>query len=374
MTFTAEHELDEERLFRKPTIGEVVEVSNDRVFDALGRSYHRREVVVGDQSDNDPNTRQKFFEMANHAEMILALNPHLKPTTVERYSNGKKQLVVDRANKPAMELYYDQGFPTQMTEWGTQMMLAIALEPLQRLDEGGGRFLKDRKLDSRTLELFTYMPDGIGLRARQAIYSDLLVRKAEVATQDRLQIVSLGSGAAVPNIRATLQIERQAFKEVDWNFFDNDAEALASAELLISESTIEHSSFEYGPSHTNEEGISAFEGRSYIEARHVEKESLHVVDALGLWEYLNDNEAATFLRMMYPKLRSGGSMIVSNMLKSRPHPLYNQKAVGWPEVIMRSDTELLSIVQKSRTVVDTDQVVITHSQDGVYAVMEIRKP
>jgi hypothetical protein len=60
------------------------------------------------------------------------------------------------------------------------------------------------------------------------------------------------------------------------------------------------------------------------------------------------------------------------MRKKRPHPLYNKRAVGWPEVIMRSDEDLLDIIKAAE--IDTEQVRLTTPDDGVYVVMEIRKP
>lgn len=216
-----------------------------------------------------------------------------------------------------------------------------------------------------------YMPDGIGLRSRQHIYADLLVQQAMKTEEDKLHIISLGSGASVPNIEASQKIESETGKHIDWQLFDLDPDALFHAHRMTSKAGLSLSTFDFGPTSIDPRA-PGFLGRSYIAARHVEDESLDAVDALGLWEYLTFNQGVAFLQMMYPKLKPGAPMIISNMRSKRPHPKYNMVAVGWPDVIMRSDEDLLDIVHEAK--IPTEQVRITTPADGVYAVMEVRKP
>ena len=367
MTFIEERESITQHSSENPLVlGEVLVLSDESAKDASGRRFDRRDVVVGDESDRDPATRQMYFEKANNFEMMLRLRPEWEAPYLDQH--GK--LIIDPSNLAALDLYYQDGQETQMYEWGHQMMQAIALEPLQNLGKGG-RFLSLGRLDKRTLERFTFMPDGRGLRSRQHIYSNLLVEQARNTPGDTLNIVSLGSGAAVPNIEASLRIEQETNKRVNWQFFDLDPHALGYAKVMIAGSGLHNSQFDFGPKSPNVNGLE-FAGRSYIEARHTEDESLDAVDALGLWEYLELNQAVMFLKMMYPKLKPGASMIVSNMFDKRPHPEYNKRAVGWPRLIMRSEEDLLDIVEVAK--IDTKAVRLTHSSDGVYIVMEIRKP
>lgn len=330
--------------------------------DPAGRFFERRVVKVGDESD--PETRQKFLDKAEAYEKLLSANKDSwTPTHIDEET---KQLLVDPMNLPAVDLYYDEhGRETLMTRWGSQMMQAIALEPLQNLSKGG-RFLPEGRLDRRTLELFTNMPDGIGLRSRQHIYAELVAGHALRGEQGDMQVVSLGSGASVPNIEAAQSVAEVSDRKIHWQFYDLDPNALKSADLMLNEANLGNSTFDFGPKASED-----YEGRNYIEARQIDDESVDVVDALGLWEYLRESNARTFLGMMYPKLKEGGAMIVSNMKIDRPQPLYNQYAVGWPKLIMRSEQDMLDIVQKAG--IPTDKVTITHPDDGVYMVMEVRK-
>lgn len=373
MTFIEERESLKKLNGEHIPVGDVSIITENASRDSLGRQYDKRLVNVGDESDRDPEKREMFFEKATDFESKLLRHPTWKATHLGAEEDGETrgELYVDPCNEAAMELYYQDGRETQMFEWGHQMMQAIALEPLQNLGKGG-QFLKMGHLDSRTLQRFTYMPDGIGLRSRQHIYADLLVQRAKEVDGETLNIVSLGSGASVPNIEASQKIESETGKHINWNLFDLDPNALHHAKAMTSKAGLLLSSFAFGPVN-NDPNEPGFKGRSYIEARHIENESLDAVDALGLWEYLEFNQAKMFLKMMYPKLKPGASMIVSNMRKKRPHPEYNKRAVGWPEVIMRSDEDLLSIVHHT-DMIDTKQVRLTTPGDGVYVVMEIRKP
>lgn len=372
MTFIEERESLKRPRSEVVPIGDVMVTFEAQSRDALGRRYEKRSVIVGDESDQDPALRQWYFERTNQFETMIDHNGGWIATHLGDPKNGEDPslLYVDERNIPAVDLYYQDGQKTQMFEWGHQMKKAIALEPLQNLSKGG-RFLSLGHLDRRSLERFTYMPDGIGLRSRQHIYADLLVQQALNTDGDALRIVSLGSGASVPNIEASQKIEAETGKRIDWQLFDLDPEALMRAHEMTSEAGLSLSTFDFGP-RSNDSSHPGFAGRSYIEARHIENESLDAVDALGLWEYLSDNQGKSFLQMMYAKLKPGAPMIISNMRKKRPHPKYNMIAVGWPDVIMRSDEDLLGIVDKAG--IPTELVRITTPADGVYAVMEIRKP
>ena len=353
-------------------VGSVFEVSRDLVIDDKGRTFNVVEVEVGDQSDSE--VRERFYQRAEAYERLLEAHPEWEAP----YVNELGELVVDPSNMAAVDLYYDEhGYPTQMTEWGSQIMQAIALEGLQNLDKGG-RFLSLGRLDRRTLELFTNMPDGIGLRSRQHIYSNLLVDYARTAQDKTLRMISLGAGAAVPNIEATQRVERELGKALEWDMYDIDRNALMYAEQLTNEQGFQSSTFAFGPKalEPTQEG-SLYEGRSYTAAREYAPESVDVVDALGLWEYLTPRQAEAFLKMLYPKLKPGGKMIVSNMLITRPQPEYNRRAVGWPRLFMRSESDLVDIVESvafaDGSGIPLENVTITKPTDGVYAVMEITK-
>lgn len=359
---------DKERLV--PSSEAVGDIGRVTVFhealqsDREHRPYIRREVGVVDESDADPALRRQYWERADHFEDLLQQFPDWQTTA--RRDDG---LYVDPNNQAAVDLYFEDGHETMMVQWASNMKEAIALEPLQKLEDGG-QFLPGGQLDHRTLELFRHMSDGIGLRSRQRIYKDILRQQADTSAETTLHIASLGSGAAVPNIDASLAVEA-AGKRIDWRLFELDPRALHYAELLIDDAPIHYSTFDYGPLSTPAHTYK-YKGRSYLDIRHaVENDSLDAVDALGLWEYLSDRQAVTFLKTCFKKLKPGAPMVVSNMNRHRPHAEYTRRAVGWPDLYVRTEEELLSIVQAAG--IPTDQVRLTIPQDNVYIVMEVYK-
>lgn len=365
MTFT---ETGHERLpeFDEPRVGEVVVLRHELRRDDLGCTYYHRDVVVGDESQ--PTTREQYRKMGDQEEARLRDNPGWRTTIA---NGGKIQVFPE--NEAAMHLYHDVTKPgdvpkdTQMAAWAEAFPSAIALEPLQRLALGGSE-LPGGTVDPRTLEWFTNMVDGIGIRSRARIYANDVVEVAANSPSHVLTIVSAGSGAAVPNIEASERVEGELGKRLNWKLYDLDPKALDFAEKLKEQSSVAHSTFELG----ERDNEGKFRGRNYFRAFEVPDGSADVVDALGLWEYLDDRKATKFLEKLYPKVKPGGKMIVSNMLTSRPQLEYNQRAVGWPSLHLRSDQELLDIVQAAG--IDTHFVTMTHARDGVYVVMEIDMP
>ena len=347
-------------------VGDVQVLNSEFTRDRKGHEYTLRHVKVGDETDIDPDLRNWYNEQGNQFEQMLRSNPHWGKTVIK---DGKVHISPD--NMAAQWLYFGvDGRPTQLLDWAAKFPTAIALEPMQRLDKGG-KWLPGGAPDDRSLELYTNMSDAIGLRSRARVYGQLLVEYAEEANVPNVNILSLGSGAAIPNIQATQALEAKG-RAVNWKFFDFDPEALMFAQKLIEEKDFKYSTFDYGPEWENPEtGNVEPRGQNYLRAFGEEDESADVVDALGLWEYLKPQDAVRFLHTLFKKVKPGGSLIVSNMLPSRPQREFNERAVGWPGLYLRSDTDLLDIAQQAG--IDTSQVTMTHTEDGVYVVMEIKK-
>ncbi len=98
---------------------------------------------------------------------------------------------------------------------------------------------------------------------------------------------------------------------------------------------------------------------------------MHAVDALGLWEYLSDDQARRFAERMYELVMPGGSLIVSNMLDTRPQREFNRRAIGWPDLHLRSDEDMLRIFESAG--IDIGEVTLTHADVDVYVVAEVRR-
>lgn len=347
-------------------LGEVTHFESQQLVDDKGRLYTREDIWMRDESDANSDLKEFYHHHGDEFERLLRSNPDWPATEVV---DGR--VIVSDKNPAARWLYYGaNGQPTQMLEWASRFPTAIALEPLQLLGEGGA-WLQAGKLDPATLEKFTYMPDGEGLRSRARIYAHKLEEYAKQRGSSELTVVSLGCGAAVPNIQATRALEAENIG-VHWRFYDWDATALQFAQHKIEENNFQFATFDYGPTRINTEtGREEPAGQNYLRAFALEDESVDVIDALGLWEYLKPEDARRFAEKLYTKLKPGGRMVVSNMLPSRPQREFNQRAVGWPGLYLRSDQDLLDIFQAAG--IDSRQVTMAHAKDGVYVVVEVKK-
>ncbi len=345
---------------------EVNVISHDVELDSKGRPFERRVVSVGDEAD--PEMVEKMRAIGDMWEGKLRNHPEWLPPKPQPDTFGK--LAIPSDNAAAHWLYRDwnaQGNQGSMEAWAATLFpTARALYPLQRLADGG-RVLPGGMIDERAQFLFTHMVDGIGLRSRARIYAQQLVEIAKNSPEDEISIVSLGSGAGVPNIDATERIEKELGKAVDWDLYDTDSESLEFAKELVGEAAIVSSSFRYGDPIDQYKVVR----RSYGRAFGLPRESVDVVDAIGLWEYIDSENAVKFAAKAYQLVKPGGSLIVSNMLPDRPQREFNQRAVGWPGLFLRSEEDLLEII--SQAGIDTASVTMTHATDGVYVVMEIKK-
>lgn len=349
-----------------PRAHEVRIISHELITDEKGRVFERRLVDVADEAD--PNEVEKMRRLGDAWEEELLQHPSWSPPKPDPLVPGK--LFISQKNSAAQWLYRDWDSSNNegsMELWASTLFpTARALYPLQRVADGG-RVLPGGVIDERAQYLFTHMVDGIGLRSRARVYAEQLVTIAKESPEQELTVVSLGCGAGVPNIDATERIERELGKAVDWDLYDFDTESLRFAKELVGESAVLHSSFRYGDPYDQNTVVA----RAYARAFALPEASVDVVDALGLWEYIPQKHAVRFAERAYRLVKPGGRLIVSNMLPSRPQREFNQRAVGWPGLQLRSEDDLLAILDEAG--IDSRNVTMTHATDGVYVVMEIRK-
>jgi hypothetical protein len=345
MSLLSERLTDNQELRAIP-VGKVVERETYQALNASGFSYERRLVSVGDEST--PETRRDIQMMADFFDDALKENPDWLPPSEEN----------DFETNPAWEWFYlNDPEQTSMLEWQQLMPTAMALYPMQRLDDAA-RVFASGVVDERARDIFLNMPDCIGIRSRARIMRDSLLGVAQRTQGQELKAVSLGCGAAVPDIDATVAVKDKFGKSIHWDLYDIDGKALSFAKDLAAEAGIAG------------KDVSTNEG-SYFRAFSLPKESLDVVDVLGLWEYLTEEQCIKLLKRSYDLIKPGGSFIASNMLVSRPQLEFNQRAVGWPLIYPRSEDALVDIVASAG--IDTDQLKFTTAEDGIYGVMEISK-
>lgn len=321
--------------------------------------------ITAEQKDISEMRKQ-----GDYWDLELQNHPEWQPPVADPENPGK--LIIPEDNRAALWLYRDwnqENNQGTMEEWASTLFpTALALYGLQRVKDGG-RVLNSGFMDGRTEYLFSTMLDAIGIRNRADIYSNNLVNLARDTGDDTLDVVSLGCGAGVPNIDASIKVKETLNKSIRWDFYDLDTRSLGLSKELVEEAGLSFDNFNFGGG----TGLGRVSKRSFTEAfRRLPESSVHAVDALGLWEYLSPETARNFAEKAYKLVKPGGSLIISNMLSDRPQREFNQRAVGWPGLFLRSEDDLLTIIDSAG--IPLDDIRMTRTEDQVYVVMEIKKP
>ncbi len=280
-------------------------------------------------------------------------------------------------DNPATARFFDPQARPAWLRWRQEHVpTAAALLPCQRPDVG--TLADGTPCSPHEQELFRYLLDCVGLRTRAAIMSQLLTAHAASADSGRpLRWLSLACGAAVPVLNAATQLH-QAGESVSITLADHDVAALRLAERLAAECrvTVRTSRINVLRRH----GLAATFG----------VESQDVIDILGLFEYLQDEDwsyryervvdgsrrplagAVSFLRNAWALVRPGGLLVFGNMLETHPQLDFTLHVVQWPHIRPRSPQQIWHVVQQAGLPVESLRGYQT--PDGVYGVYALVKP
>lgn len=240
--------------------------------------------------------------------------------------------------------------------WSDMMTTAMALYPLQR--PNAPHLPDGTPVSEFARKLFLYGQDSVGIRSRGAVFKNLLLDHGPVESA-----ASLACGEAVPEFDA---IKEMLYKPKNIQLVDYDPEALRHIDEVAEAAGIDPDSYSKKRLDLVKEFILA---KSSPEG--LEKESFEVVSALGITEYFPDRLLEVFLKKAYDLVKPGGSFIFGNMLDTHPTLKFNQQVVEWPGVIPRSTKKLSGLVADFAS---PEEARIYIPEDGVYAVVEVKKP
>jgi hypothetical protein len=103
-----------------------------------------------------------------------------------------------------------------------------------------------------------------------------------------------------------------------------------------------------------------------------ERHSAHLIDVLGLFEYLPDRTAVSLLREARRLLHPTGAVLVANMLDQRPQQDVFDHVVQWPRLVQRSVDQLLALIAEAGFDLGKTTVATAGPGEAVYAVAAIR--
>lgn len=269
----------------------------------------------------------------------------------------KTNCVVNSQNVVSERFYSDDS----IQEWALLMPSARALYYLTHLDIKN--LPSGQPISEEMTRFMREMDDGIGIRTRKRIASDIIMDKIEKSNGNS-RCLSLACGAA----DLMLETLADSKEKVALTLVDIDEDILNMARSIATEKDLTEGS-DYCIKNIN---LLTAMVRSDDFVKEVGEESQLVVDALGINEYFPIRIATKFLANAYRCVEPGGSLITANMLNDRPQMLINTTAIGWPSVKLRSIDEIIFMIQEAGLPLENTKITIP--EDGVYAVIEISKP
>lgn len=344
-----------------------IEIKNSRhdhdvvvISDRREAGFKVRYVEVDDESRHSP-TRKLTQEAIASMQLALEAHPSWSPPHVDKESGRVVTM------NPVSASIYGSGnnISTTMDIWrGKYVPSALALFPIQRpLDT---QLPNGEHIDSAAACFFMDALDSIGIRTRAKIMQSIVVD----TFKDRTSVhwVSLASGAAVPVIDARVQLMK-AGVAVDMTLVDIDEEALAFAETLANRAEFQPKLMRKNL-FRNLAGLRRHDDMVPL-VDEIEASSADMVDALGIFEYIDDQRAPAFLNKAYKMVNEGGLLVIANMLSNRQQLDFNQRGIGWPRIIPRSFEEIQQLIKDAD--IEPENVTFSTPEDGIYTVVEIRK-
>lgn len=335
-------------------VGEVIELSSEvKSFESQDHSgrYLKRLVAVGDSAD--PHERAKLNAVIDLWDRFLL--EHNKEYPIPSMKNGYKK-------NPVYDWFHDDEGLEQgtMKAWRDELVpTAKALYPMQMLDDMDRPFSEGTTVTERAKRILELTDDAVAIRARAAIMKSIAVEVAMMTSEKELKLVSLGAGAAVPAIAAVQEVERALGKKVSMDLYD------------ISEDILDFAGESTKRAGIAEDRVTKNVG-SYENFYKLEDESVDILEALGLWEYLPTSRCRELMEQAYRVVKPGGVIVISNMLKDRKQLAFNQRGVAWPGVKPRTEEELIKTAVEAG--IPIEAITYTVSEDGVYGIIEVRKP
>ena len=223
------------------------------------------------------------------------------------------------------------------------------------------------EVDPLTQAMFLHSPDAKGIRSRSSVMSCLASKYIEPGGVTRW--LSVACGTAVPVFNA-FEANRSKMGEFAQYLVDIDRDALRFAvelgvrkgldlgkDLFIIEKDL-ISDFIRSQGLLDELGEVAGE--------------INFVEGSGIAEYFGDRTLVAFIKKLYDLVKPNGACVVANMLDTHPQLEFNQRGVGWPGVKPRSLGKLKQLMVDAG--IEPKNVTIFMPDDGIYAVLELRKP
>lgn len=272
---------------------------------------------------------------------------------LQKYLEKRPDVTFTTKQNFARSLTY---LPAGIKSWSAYMPGAFATHSVHNPELK--RLVHDQKVDFITRRLFRHSVDAIGLRNRAHILA-WLVQQQSSQQADRRVWFSVASGSGQHVYDALRAIDGNRKYEV--TISDVDADVLSFAQKI-------YDADKPRVKRINFKQIDALSNSLSVQ---LQVAPPTVIDVMGLFEYLDPQDATRLIRRLYAGVVNGGMIVFSNMSPDHPHLDLHQRGLGWPGVKPRTMKEVVEILELAG--IPLGQVSVFRSQDKVYGVYAIRK-
>lgn len=224
------------------------------------------------------------------------------------------------------------------------------------------RLPSGHKLDLITRGFFRHSIDAVGLRSRAKILNFLVTDRVS-KNQEAVSWLSIAGGSGQPVYDACLAMTTQDRHRIHLTLVDIDQTIILFAKKIYTEEEVGLASAEF-------KRIDILNKTSRTELLQTTKP--HIIDCMGIFEYLSNEKAVELLSALYKTLPSHGRVIFTNMSPAHPHLNVHQRALGWPGVIQRTIHEVVALIESAKIPLNTASVY--RAEDNVYNVYMVEKP
>lgn len=270
----------------------------------------------------------------------------------------------------AKRKHYDHAHPKNMARkilyslpsfsaWAALMPGSLALEPVHHPEQS--KLPTGKRLDPITRRLFRHGMDPIGVRTRTLMGGWLARQYVKNKKDNGARWLSLAGGTSVPSM---IMVE---------------ASRVDKSKLFYSNVDLDGAAIEIAREVTELEGLKASQTRILagdiftrkILDRATDKKPVDIIDMMGIFEYFEDKKSAELLKLALEYLKTGGLIIAGNMRSDHPQLNLHKRGVGWPDVIPRSESQVISICRRAG--ISESEIDIYQPADGVYSVFRVTK-
>ena len=193
------------------------------------------------------------------------------------------------------------------------------------------RFEKPKNFSERIFNLWHGMDNAQAVRNRRKIVAEEIgnaIERAQTQGIKKVKIMSVAAGSAQSVLEAVGKVPQNVEKVL---LVDLDPAAIEHSKNLAQQRGVA-AKFEGVAAHFKEYGT------------HADRFQPHVVEVMGLLDYLPEPVAVAFFREIKKRLPKGGTLLTCNIAPNREQG-FLQHVINWGNMIYRSKEDLRKILE-----------------------------